>query len=296
MSKKDIVSLPAISEQSSFYKYLKEVNNIPSLTPEEEFMLAKSYIEEQDLDAAHKLVTSHLKLVAKIAISYKGYGLPTIEMISEGNLGLMHAVKKFNPDLGYRLSTYAMWWIKASIQEYILRSWSLVKIGTTSAQKKLFFSLGKIKSKIRQAHDREVVSSDYSKIALDLGVTEKEVRDMDIRMSNSDASLNNVIGDDNDSEAIELIPEKSPNQEVVLAAKQDAALKNRILTEALKVLNERELDILSRRKLTETPMTLDELSKVYKMSKERVRQIESRAFEKVQAHVVKYMKEHQGMI
>ena len=296
MGKKDIVSLPAISEQSSFYKYLKEVNNIPSLTPEEEFMLAKSYIAEQDLEAAHKLVTSHLKLVAKIAISYKGYGLPAIEMISEGNLGLMHAVKKFNPDLGYRLSTYAMWWIKASIQEYILRSWSLVKIGTTSAQKKLFFSLGKIKSKIRQAHDREVVASDYGKIALDLGVTEKEVRDMDMRMSNSDSSLNNVIGDENTSEAIELIPEKSPNQETMFATKQDAALKNRILTEALKILNERELDILSRRKLTETPMTLDALSKIYNMSKERVRQIESRAFEKVQAYVLEYIQKNQGKI
>jgi RNA polymerase sigma-32 factor len=288
---KELTTLPIISEQSGFAKYLQEINRIPLLSQEEEFMLAKSYIEQEDLEAAHKLVTSHLKLVVKIAISYKGYGLPMIEMVSEGNLGLMHAVKKFNPDLGHRLSTYAMWWIKSSIQEYILRSWSMVKIGTTTAQKKLFFSLGKIKTKIRQTHEREINNTDYIRIAENLGVSEKEVRDMDIRLSQSDTSLNNKYGEEEDSEMIEFIPEKAPNQEVIFAAKQDAAWKNRILTEALKTLNARELDILSKRKLKETPSTLDELSKIYNMSKERVRQIENRAFEKVQEYVVKYAQE-----
>ena len=288
---KELTTLPIISEQSGFAKYLQEINRIPLLSQEEEFMLAKSYIEQEDLEAAHKLVTSHLKLVVKIAISYKGYGLPMIEMVSEGNLGLMHAVKKFNPDLGHRLSTYAMWWIKSSIQEYILRSWSMVKIGTTTAQKKLFFSLGKIKTKIRQTHEREINNTDYIRIAENLGVSQKEVRDMDIRLSQSDTSLNHKYGEEEDSDMIEFIPEKAPNQEVIFAAKQDAAWKNRILTEALKTLNERELDILSKRKLKETPSTLDELSKVYNMSKERVRQIENRAFEKVQEYVVKYAQE-----
>ena len=286
-----LTNLPVISEQSGFAKYLQEINKIPILSPEEEFMLAKNYIEHQDLEAAHKLVTSHLKLVVKIAISYKGYGLPMIEMVSEGNLGLMHAVKKFNPDLGNRLSTYAMWWIKASIQEYILKSWSMDKIGTTTAQKKLFFSLGKIKTKIRQTHEREINNTDYIQIAEDLGITEKEVRDMDIRLSQSDTSLNNRYGEDEDSEMLEFIPEKAPNQEVVLSAKEESAWKNRILTEALKTLNERELHILSQRKLKETPSTLDELSKIYNMSKERVRQIENRAFQKVQEYVVKYAKQ-----
>jgi RNA polymerase sigma-32 factor len=287
MTTKEETYVPVLSEQSGFAKYLQEINKIPSLTPEEEFMLAKNYIEHQDLDAAHKLVTSHLKLVVKIAISYKGYGLPMIDMVSEGNLGLMHAVKKFDPDLGHRLSTYAMWWIKASIQEYVLKSWSMVKIGTTSAQKKLFFSLGKIKTKIRQAHEREINHSDYLQIATDLGVSAKEVIDMDRRLSQGDTSLNNKYGEDEDAEMIEFIPEKSPNQEMMLSAKEDATWKNRILTEALKTLNERELDILSKRKLTETPSTLDELSKAYNMSKERVRQIENRAFEKVQDYVLK---------
>lgn len=291
--KKDTDILPVISEQSGFQRYLQEVNRIPCLSPEEEFMLAKTYVEHNDLEAAHKLVTSHLKLVAKIAISYRGYGLPMIEMISEGNLGLMHAVKKFNPDLGFRLSTYAMWWIKASIQEYILKSWSMVKLGTTSSQKKLFFSLGKVKAKIRNLHDRDINHADYVSIASELGVSEKDVEEMDVRLSNVDASLNTRINDENNSEMMELLREPSPNQEKIMLTRQDAAWKNRLLTESLKTLSPRELDILSMRKLKEQPLTLDELSKKYDMSKERVRQIENKAFDKIKHYVIENARKYE---
>ena len=287
---KGLQNLPTLTESSGFAKYIQEVNKIPSLTPEEELLLAKNYVEHQDLEAAHRLVTSHLKLVVKIAISYRGYGLPMVEMVSEGNLGLMHAVKKFDPNLGNRLSTYAMWWIKASIQEYILRSWSMVKIGTTNAQKKLFFSLGKIKTKIRQNQEREINHADYLTIADDLGVAPRDVRDMDIRLSKMDASLNEKRYGDEEGEMMELIPEKGPNQEILLLARQDAAWKNRILTQALQQLNSRELDIFSKRKLHDPALTLDELSKQYNISKERVRQIENAAFVKVQNAVLSYAK------
>ncbi len=284
---KNLNKLPTLSNENGFSRYLQQINNIPSLTPEEEFMLAKNYCEQHDLKAAHRLVTSHLKLVVKIALSYKNYGLPIVELVSEGNIGLMRAVKKYNPDLGFRLSTYAMWWIKASIQEYVLKSWSLVKIGTTAAQKKLFFSLGKLKNKIRNNHSRDVNDQDYQQIAQELGVTEKEVSEMDQRLSNADISLHNHAGNDEDaSELIAFIPESRPNQEVILANKQDSTFKRQLLVKALNILNERELHILQQRKLTAPPSTLKELSEQYSISEERVRQIENRAFEKIQAHVL----------
>ena len=287
----DIVKLPAISAESGFIKYLNEINNIPSLTKEEEFMLAKAYLEQHDLDAAHKLVKSHLKLVAKIAMQYKNYGLPIAELVSEGNLGLMQAVKKYDPELGFRLSTYAMWWIKSSIQEYVLKSWSLVKIGTTSAQKKLFFSLRKIKNKITNTNERAVNEEDYKQIAKELGVSVKEVSEMNQRLSGLDLSLNKTLdnNDDSSGEMIELIPETKTSQEIILEKSQILNKQKRILAEAMKVLNEREVKILTARKLNDSPSTLDSLSNEYSISKERVRQIENKAFEKVQNYVLEKM-------
>ena len=284
----DVVKLPAISAESGFSKYLSEINNIPSLTKEEEFMLAKAYLEEHDLEAAHKLVKSHLKLVAKIAMQYKNYGLPITELVSEGNLGLMQAVKKYDPELGFRLSTYAMWWIKSSIQEYVLRSWSLVKIGTTAAQKKLFFSLRKIKNKITDTNERPVNESDYQKIAKELGVSVKEVSEMDQRLSGADISLNRSFNNNDDScgEMIEFIPETKPSPEIVLEKSQILNKQKRILAEAMQILNDREIKILTARKLNDSPSTLDTLSIEYSISKERVRQIENKAFEKVQNYVL----------
>ncbi|MGI4776137.1 MAG: RNA polymerase sigma factor RpoH [Janthinobacterium lividum] len=283
------VSLPSLSGDSGFYRYLQEINKIPSLTYEEEFSLAKAYLDDNNIEAAQKLVTSHLKLVAKIAVGYKNYGLPIPELVSEGNLGLMQAVKKFNPDLGFRLSTYAMWWIKASIQEYVLRSWSVVKIGTTAAQKKLFFSLGKIKRKITNLYSRATTDEDFTQIAQELGVTHKEVREMNSRLFGSDLSLNNVItnqGDNSTSEMIEFLPETRPNQEMMLMSQQDSVNRRNLLDKAMKTLNPREFEILSARKLRESPVTLDELSIKYSISKERVRQVENKAFEKVQSFVL----------
>lgn len=287
----DIVKLPVISAESGFSKYLNEINNIPSLTKEEEFMLAKAYLEQHNPDAAHKLVKSHLKLVAKIAMQYKNYGLPITELVSEGNLGLMQAVKKYDPELGFRLSTYAMWWIKSSIQEYVLKSWSLVKIGTTSAQKKLFFSLRKIKNKITNTNERAVNEEDYKQIAKELGVSVKEVSEMNQRLSGLDISLNRSLdnNDDSSGEMIELIPETKPSQEVLLEKSQILNRQKRILAEAMKVLNEREVQILTARKLNDSPSTLDSLSNEYSISKERVRQIENKAFEKVQNYVLEKM-------
>jgi RNA polymerase sigma-32 factor len=282
----NINSLPA-STESGFYQYLQKINKIPSLTQEEEFSLAKAYLEEHDLEAAHKLVTSHLKLVAKIAIGYRNYGLPLPELVSEGNLGLMQAVKKYNPDLGFRLSTYAMWWIKAAIQEYILKSWSLVKIGTTSAQKKLFFSLAKVKRKITNLYSRAVTDDDFPQIAAELGVTRNEVAEMNSRLSGSDISLNNQVGNDtNSGELIEFLPETRPSQESILINQQESVSKRQLLKQALTVLNDRELDIFTERKLKENPSTLDTLSMKYTISKERIRQIENRAFEKIQHFIL----------
>ncbi len=284
----NIKNLPVISSSSGFNEYLQEINNIPSLTKEEEFMLAKDYLEKHDLNAAHKLVTSHLKLVAKIAMRYKNYGLPISELVSEGNLGLMQAVKKYDPSLGFRLSTYAMWWIKAAIQEYVLKSWSLVKIGTTAAQKKLFFSLGKIKHKITNMYARSVNESDYQEIADELGVSIKEVAEMNQRLSGPDMSLNKTIDQDdkNSEEMIGFLPEVKPSQEETLSHKQLLTNQKYILTEAMQILNEREIKILTARKLNDSPLTLKILSNEFNISKERVRQIENRAFEKVQTHVL----------
>jgi len=284
----DIKNLPAISSDSGFSKYLREINSIPLLSKEEEFMLAKAYLEEHDLEAAHKLVTSHLKLVAKIAMKYKNYGLPVTELVSEGNLGLMQAVKKYDPDLGYRLSTYAMWWIKASIQEYVLKSWSLVKIGTTSAQKKLFFSLKKVQNKITNMYSRSVTESDYKDIANELGVSVKEVGEMSQRLAGPDMSLSRTIdqSDDNSGEMVDLLEDNTPSHEITLSNTQLLSNQKQILADAMQVLNEREAKILTARKLDDSPSTLDVLSNEYKISKERVRQIENRAFEKVQSYVL----------
>lgn len=282
--------LPVLSPASGFYQYLQKINKIPSLTQEEEFLLAKAYLEQNDLKAAQKLVSSHLKLVAKLALNYRNYGLPVPELVSEGNLGLMQAVKKYNPHLGFRLSTYAMWWIRASIQEYILRSWSLVRMGTTSAQKKLFFSLGKIKRKLGNLYSRTVTADDFPQIAKELGVTTKEVAEMNSRLAGGDISLNNTANnDDNGSELIELIPETRTNQEISLLQREDFVNKKKILNQAMQVLNDRELQILVARKLKEDPLTLDELSTKYQISKERVRQIENKAFEKIQNFALEQM-------
>ncbi len=282
------INLPTLSAESGFYSYLQKINKIPSLSQEDEFLLAKSYLESNNLEAAQKLVTSHLKLVAKIAIGYRNYGLPVPELVSEGNLGLMQAVKKYNPDLGFRLSTYAMWWIKAAIQEYILKSWSLVKIGTTAAQKKLFFSLNKIKNKITNLYARAVTDQDFPQIARELGVTVNDVKEMNARLSGSDSSLNSSVdyNDDTSPELIELLPENRPNQETVLINQEDSSNKHKLLSQAMFVLNERELDILTERKLKESPATLDVLSAKYNISKERVRQIENKAFEKIQSFML----------
>ena len=285
----DRTSLPVVSSESGFYKYLQEINKIPSLTQEEEFLLAKAYLEHHDIDAAHRLVKSHLKLVAKIAVSYKNYGLPVVDLVSEGNLGLMQAVKKYNPDLGHRLSTYAMWWIKASIQEYILRSWSLVKMGTTATQKKLFFSLGKVKQKLSNFYSRTLGDQDIPEIAKTLEVSEKEVADMNRRLTGGDLSLNNPSSysdGEEGSELIEFVPDNRPNQELVMAHNQEIDNKRNLLSKAMTMLNSRELYIIQERKLKEVPATLDDLSHHFGISKERVRQIEARAFEKLQEYVI----------
>lgn len=278
--------LPAIVQDEGLYRYIQKVNSYPSLSPEEEFMIAKEYFEQQSLDSAQKLILSHLKLVAKIALSYKTYGFSTSELISEGNIGLMHAVRKFNPHLGARLSTYAMWWIKASISDYILKSWSLVKIGTNATQKKLFFSLSKIKNKIRNLHSREINSSDYKLIAEELGVDESEVINMDVRMAGSDLSLNNPVSEEDDSEMIDFLPESRPSQEDILLKNEDKILKKQLLLEAMSELSEREIIIINERRLSEKPSTLDDLSQKFNISRERIRQIETKAFEKIQKFIL----------
>ena len=288
----NITNIAVVSSEYGFGIYLREINNIPSLSKEEEFLLAKAYLEKHDLDAAHKLVKSHLKLVAKIAMRYKNYGLPITELISEGNIGLMQAVKKFDPELGFRLSTYSTWWIKASIQEYVLKSWSLVKMGTTSAQKKLFFSLSKIKHKITNLYARSVNEGDYQEIADELGVSVKEVNEMSQRLSGADLSLNRTMdnsGDNSGCEMIDLIPESKPSQEDKLALQQISSNKKLILSKAISTLNDREMKIFTARKLNDSPSTLDTLSIEYNISKERIRQIENKAFEKVQNYVLERM-------
>ena len=276
-------TIPALGGEASLNRYLAEIKKFPVLTPEQEYMLAKRFEEHGDTEAAHQLVTSHLRLVAKIAMGYRGYGLPVSELISEGNIGLMQGVKKFEADRGFRLSTYAMWWIRASIQEFILRSWSLVKMGTTAAQKKLFFNLRRMKSKLDAFDDGDLSPANLAKIAKDLGVTEDEVTSMNRRMSmGGDTSLNVSVREDGEGQWQDWLQDDSPLQDQVVAETQEADVRHGLLTEAMDDLNERERHILTERRLTDDPKTLEELSQVYGVSRERVRQIEVRAFEKLQ--------------
>jgi len=277
--------LPALKAESGLSHYLDEIRRFPMLEPQEEYMLARRWREHGDRDAAHKLVTSHLRLVAKIAMGYRGYGLPISEVVSEGNVGLMQAVKRFEPEKGFRLATYAMWWIKAAIQEYILRSWSLVKMGTTANQKKLFFNLRKAKSKISALDEGDLRPDQVQVIAKRLGVTEQEVVDMNRRLG-GDSSLNAPIRDDGDSgEWQDWLVDESPNQERILAEHEESDNRHQALIGALDVLNERERRIFEARRLSDEPVTLEELASEFGVSRERVRQIEVRAFEKVQKAV-----------
>jgi RNA polymerase sigma-32 factor len=278
-------ALPIMTAEGGLTRYLEEIRRFPMLEPQEEFMLAKSWREHGDRDAAHKLVTSHLRLVAKIAMGYRGYGLPISEVVSEGNVGLMQAVKRFEPDKGFRLATYAMWWIKASIQEYILRSWSLVKMGTTANQKKLFFNLRKAKSKISALQEGDLRPDQVQTIAKRLGVTEQDVVDMNRRLG-GDASLNAPIREDGDSgEWQDWLADDSESQETVMAAHEELDNRRKALSSALGVLNDRERRIFEARRLADDPVTLEELAEEFGVSRERVRQIEVRAFEKVQKAV-----------
>jgi len=276
-------ALAVMSPDGGLSRYLSEIRKFPMLAKDEEFMLAKRWQEHEDPDAAHRLVTSHLRLVAKIAMGYRGYGLPIGEVISEGNVGLMQAVKKFDPDKGFRLATYAMWWIRASIQEYILRSWSLVKMGTTAAQKKLFFNLRKAKSEISALQEGDLHPDQVSTIATKLGVLDEEVISMNRRLSGGDASLNSPMRADSESEWQDwLVDDKTPSQETVVADDQEKTIRMSLLEEAMTELTDRERHILTERRLKDEPTTLEELASQYGVSRERVRQIEVRAFEKLQ--------------
>jgi len=275
-------ALPLIKTDAGLSHYLDEIRRFPMLEPQEEYMLAKRWREHGDRDAAHRLVTSHLRLVAKIAMGYRGYGLPISEVVSEGNVGLMQAVKRFEPEKGFRLATYAIWWIRAAIQEYILRSWSLVKMGTTANQKKLFFNLRKAKSKINALEEGDLHPDQVKTIAKRLGVTEKDVVDMNRRLG-GDASLNAPIRDDGDSgEWMDWLEDQSPSQERILADSEESDNRHKALMQALDVLNERERRIFEARRLADDPVTLEQLADEFGVSRERVRQIEVRAFEKVQ--------------
>jgi len=284
MAKSNVpATIPALGGEASLNRYLSEIKKFPILAPEQEYMLAKRFEEHGDTDAAAQLVTSHLRLVAKIAMGYRGYGLPVSELISEGNIGLMQGVKKFEADRGFRLATYAMWWIRASIQEFILRSWSLVKMGTTAAQKKLFFNLRRMKSKLQAFEDGDLTPEHLSKIATDLGVTEDEVTSMNRRMSmGGDTSLNVPMREDGEGQWQDWLRDDAPLQDTVVAEAQEADVRHSMLVDAMEDLNEREKHILTERRLTDDPKTLEELSQVYGVSRERVRQIEVRAFEKLQ--------------
>jgi len=279
------LSVPALGGEQSLNRYLTEIKKFPVLTAEQEYMLAKRYADHQDPEAAAQLVTSHLRLVAKIAMGYRGYGLPVSDLISEGNVGLMQGVKKFEPDRGFRLATYAMWWIKASIQEFILRSWSLVKMGTTAAQKKLFFNLRRMKRELEAYEDSDLHPDDVTKIATDLGVPEQEVINMNRRMMmGGDGSLNVGMrnGEEGAGEWQDWLKDDRPLQDETVAEAEEAQVRHEMLTEAMDSLNEREKHILTERRLTDNPQTLEELSQVYDVSRERIRQIEVRAFEKLQ--------------
>ena len=274
--------IPAISNEGNLSSYMRQIKKFPLLEAKNEYMLAKAWKEQGDVKAAHKLVTSHLRLVAKIASGYRGYGLPLSDLISEGNIGMMHAVKRFEPEKGFRLATYAMWWIKASIQEYILRSWSLVKIGTTAAQKKLFFNLKKIKSKISALDEGDLTPEQVDKISTELSVPKKEVVSMNRRISGSDYSLNAPVTKEGEGEWQDWLEDETQNQEATFADTEEYLLKKNIMDDALKVLSDREKDIICERQLNEKPLTLEDLSIRYGVSRERIRQIESKAFEKLQ--------------
>ena len=275
-------TIPVISNEGNLSSYMEQIKKFPLLKANEEYMLAKAWKDQGDIKAAHKLVTSHLRLVAKIASGYRGYGLPVSDLISEGNIGMMHAVKRFEPEKGFRLATYAMWWIKASIQEYVLRSWSLVKIGTTAAQKKLFFNLRKIKSKISALDEGDLSPDQVTKIATELSVPEKEVVSMNRRISGSDYSLNSPVSEDGQGEWQDWLEDETQNQEISFAESEEFLIKKNIMNEAFEVLTDREKDIICERQLNEKPLTLEDLSKKYEVSRERIRQIEGKAFEKLQ--------------
>ena len=277
--------VPALSNEGGLGEYLAQIKKFPMLDAEEEYLLAKNWKNTGNVKSAEKLVTSHLRLVAKIAMGYKGYGLPLNEMISEGNVGLMQAVKKFEPEKGFRLATYAMWWIKASIQEYILRSWSLVKIGTTTAQKKLFFNLKKIKNQIAPKTEGDLKNEHVAEIAKKLDVSEDEVVSMNRRLSGKEKSLNAQIGEDGD-EWQDWLVDKEMDHELKFAQNEEMEQRKDLLKESIKILNDREREILFSRRLNDEPKTLEELSKLYKISRERIRQIENKAFEKVQKYML----------
>lgn len=274
--------LPTISVEGNLTRYLQEIRKFPMLKPEEEYMLAKSWREHDDSDAAHKLVTSHLRLVAKIAMGYRGYGLPVAELISEGNVGMMQAVKRFDPERGFRLATYAMWWIRAAIQEYILHSWSLVKIGTTAAQKKLFFNLRKLKGQMQAIEEGDLSPERVTAIATKLEVPEKDVVNMNRRLAAPDHSLNAPLRIDGEGEWQDWLVDESESQEEQLAESEELDQRRQLLSIGMETLNERERHILTERRLKENATTLEDLSQVYNISRERVRQIEVRAFEKLQ--------------
>jgi RNA polymerase sigma-32 factor len=277
-------NLPAPSPEQGLNRYMQEIRKFPLLEPEEEYMLAKRWVDHQDTQAAHQMVTSHLRLAAKIAMGYRGYGLPQAEVISEANVGLMQAVKRFDPEKGFRLATYAMWWIRASIQEYILRSWSLVKLGTTSAQKKLFFNLRKAKAKVGALEEGDLRPENVARIAVDLNVSESEVIDMNRRLSGSDASLNATVGsEDGGAQWQDWLEDEDSDQAEAYEEKDELDARRALLAQALSVLNDREKDVLMQRRLSEEPVTLEDLSESYGVSRERIRQIEVRAFEKLQA-------------
>ena len=277
-------NLPAPSPETGLSRYLQQIRKFPMLEPEEEYMLAKRWVEEQDTEEAHKMVTSHLRLAAKIAMGYRGYGLPQAEVISEANVGLMQAVKRFDPEKGFRLATYAMWWIRASIQEYVLRSWSLVKLGTTGAQKKLFFNLRKAKARIGALEEGDLHPEKVTRIANDLGVTEAEVISMNRRLSGGDASLNATVGSEGEGSMQwqDWLEDESADQAGDYEASDELETRRALLSEAMTALNEREQDILTKRRLIDHPLTLEDLSSQYSVSRERIRQIEVRAFEKLQ--------------
>jgi len=289
MSKRS--NLPALSGEGSLTHYLQQIKKFPMLTEKQEINLANKWRNKGDTNAAHQLVTSHLRLVARIAMGYRGYGLPVTELISEGNIGLMQAVKKYDPDKGFRLATYAMWWIRAAIQEYVLKSWSLVKIGTTAAQKKLFFNLKKLKNQLSDYSDGNLKPHQVKEIADKLNVSEKEVTEMEGRMSGSDYSLNAVVSADSEEEWQEWLVDEDADHEIKIAENEELSKRKELLSKAIVILNDREKNIIRDRKLSEDPKTLDELSKEYKISRERIRQIEERAFQKLQVEMLSLAKE-----